>query len=89
MQRIYKRSGIMNSSWKFARSGGSGSSPHWSFLIALLWVASTSLATGAALALSVDAAFFSNLRPAAAQGVLDSAVPRHEVKGICNESFEK
>ena len=48
----------MKSTWNLGRLGGVDSSPHWSFLIVLFWVALTSLAAGAALALAVEAAFF-------------------------------
>jgi hypothetical protein len=49
---------IVKSSLKLGRLGGVDRSPHWSFLIVLFWVALTSLAAGAALALAVNAAFF-------------------------------
>ncbi|MGA2259519.1 MAG: hypothetical protein ABSG53_32995, partial [Thermoguttaceae bacterium] len=48
----------MKSSWNLSRLGGIASSPYWSFLVALFWVALTSLAAGVALALAFHAAFF-------------------------------
>ena len=45
----------MKSTLKLGRPGDTDSSPHWSFLIVLFWVALTSLAAGAALALAVNA----------------------------------
>jgi hypothetical protein len=49
---------IVKSSLNLGRHVGSDQTPHWPFLIELFWVALTSLAAGAALALAVDAAFF-------------------------------
>ena len=46
----------MRSTLKLGHPGDTDSSPHWSFLIILLWVALTSLAAGAVLALAVNAA---------------------------------
>jgi len=48
----------MKSTWTVRRLSGIEPWPRWSFLIALFWVALTSLAAGAALALAVGAAFF-------------------------------
>ena len=48
----------MKPSWNLNRLRGTARSTHWSFLAALLWVALTSLAAGAALALAVHAAVF-------------------------------
>jgi len=51
----------------------------------------TPLATGTVLVSAVNATsfIFFNLRPAVAQGVLDSVVSRHLLKGDCDESSEK
>ena len=47
----------MKPSWCLQRFAVTDGSPHWSFLLVLFWVALTSLAAGAALALAVNAAF--------------------------------